>query len=192
MMQSFRNNMKIIFFILIFFFVGWMAFTLTGLDDYLMQQNRAEIRGLKYAGTVNGEPINRDVFERKVQYTVDLATSQRSGAGLSAWEIDQLAEQVWQEMVNEIILRKVYKDHQIKVSDAEVVEYVRSNPLPELRNHPELQTDGRFDYEKYLGLLADPRAASLVLELEKDARNKIPTFKLFIEIASLYKLTGGT
>ncbi|OGF97655.1 MAG: hypothetical protein A2Z86_11570, partial [Candidatus Glassbacteria bacterium GWA2_58_10] len=108
---------------------------------------------------------------------------------LSAWEIEQLADQVWNEMVNEIVFRKVYQRHQIEVTDAEVIEYIKANPLPELMRAPELQTDGRFDYDKYLAILANPQAGSLVLELERDARDKIPSFKLFLEIASLSKLT---
>jgi len=189
MMQTFRNNMKIVFFILIFFFVGWMGVTLTGLDDFLLQQSQAEIKGLKYAGIVNDESIERSAYDQRVQRTVDMATNQRGGTGLSAWEIDQLAEQVWAEMVNDIIFSKVYHRHGISVSNAEVVEYIKSNPMPELMRMPDLQTDGRFDYDKYYSLLSDPRAASLVLELERDAREKIPSFKLFLEIASLIKLT---
>jgi len=108
MMQTFRNNMKAIFFILIFFFVGWMAVTLTGFDDYIIQQNKADVRGMQYAGIVNGENISRSIFDQRIQRTVDLATSQREGASLSAWEIEQLADQVWNEMVNEIVFRKVY------------------------------------------------------------------------------------
>ena len=67
MMQTFRNNMKAIFFILIFFFVGWMAVTLTGFDDYLIQQNKAEVRGMKYAGVVNGENISRSIFRGELK-----------------------------------------------------------------------------------------------------------------------------
>jgi len=191
MMQTFRNNMKIVFFILIFFFVGWMGVTLTGLDDFLLQQSQAEIKGLKYAGTVDGNNIDRSSYDQRVQRTVDMATNQRGGAGLSAWEIDQLAEQVWSEIVNEIVFGKVYDKHRINVSDSEVVEYIKGNPLPELARLPDLQTDGRFDYDKYHSLLSDPRAASLVFELERDAREKIPSFKLFLEIASLNKITDA-
>lgn len=188
-MQTFRNNMKIVFFIIIFFFVGWMGVTLTGLDDFLLQQSQAEIKGLKYAGTVDGKSIDRAVYDQRVQRTVDMATNQRGGVSLSAWEIDQLAEQVWTELVNEIVLSKVYDKHRIAVSNAEVVEYIKGNPLPELMRMPELQTDGRFDYDKYYSMLSDPRATSFVFELERDAREKIPNFKLYLEIASLNKLT---
>lgn len=189
MMQTFRNNMKIVFYIIIFFFVGWMGVSLTGLDDFLLQQSQAEIKGLKYAGTVDGKSIDRAVYDQRVQRTVDMATNQRGGVGLSVWEIDQLAEQVWTEMVSEIVFSKVYDKHRIDVSNTEVVEYIKSNPLPELMRMPELQTDGRFDYDKYYSMLSDPRATSFVFELERDAREKIPSFKLFLEIASLNKLT---
>jgi len=191
MMTTFRDNMKIIFFVLIIFFVGWMAFTLTGLDQWLMEESRVEMRGMKYAGTVNGEPIDRTEYQRLVQNQITMVSNQRAGAGLSAWEADQVAEQVWSEIVNAKVLKDVYKTHRISSSEKEVVEYIRSNPLPELRQHPDFQTDGRFDFDKYHAFLANPRALGLVLELERDARDKIHSTKLFLEIASLYKLTNA-
>ena len=191
MMQTFRNNMKIVFYIIIVFFIGWMGITLTGLDDYLMQQNRTEVAGMKYAGSVDGQKIERTLYEQRVQNSVDMASNQRAGGSLSAWEIDQIADQVWNNLVNDIILGRIYDRRNIRVRDAEVVEYIKSNPLPELRSAPELQTDGRFDYDKYLNLLANPQAGNLVLELEKDAREKIPSLKLLVEVASLSKLTDA-
>ena len=181
--------MKIIFFILIIFFVGWMAFTLTGLDKYFVQQSREEMLGMKYAGMVNGEPITRTEYQQLVQNQITMVSNQRAGAGLSAWEADQIAEQVWSNIISERVLGDVYREHRISVSANEVVEYIRSNPLPELRQSPELQTDGRFDFDKYHALLANPRALGFVLELERDAREKIQNIKLFLEIASIYKLT---
>ncbi|MEA1996397.1 MAG: peptidyl-prolyl cis-trans isomerase [Gemmatimonadota bacterium] len=189
MMQVFRSNMKIIFYVLIFFFVGWMGVTLTGLDDFLIQESRSEMKGLKYAGIVNGEHIDRSLFQQRIQRTVDIASSRRPSGSLSAWEIDQLAEQVWSEVVNELILNEVFARHGIEVTNSEVVEYIKTNPLPELMREPQLQTDGRFDHDKYLALLSNPQATGLVLELERDAQEKIPNFKLFLEIASVYKLT---
>ncbi len=191
MMQTFRNNMKIIFYILIFFFVGWMAFTLTGLDDLLTQQSREEMQGMKYAGEVSGEKIERNSFEMRVQNTVNMASSQRASGSLSAWEIDQIADQVWNEMVNDIVLGEAYDRRSIGVNNSEIIEYIRGNPIQELRESPQLQTDGQFDFDKYLALLSNPAAANLVLELEREARQKIPSLKLFLEVGSVSKLTDA-
>ncbi len=191
MMQTFRNNMKVIFFVLIFFFVGWMAVTLTGLDEYLIQQNRQDYRGIKYAGSVGDEKIDRQLYNDRLRLAIQRVSSQRSSGGLSSWEVEQLSEQVWSEMVSDVIMGKELSSRKIGVTDGEVVEYIRTNPLPELMQEPALQTDGRFDYDKYMSALADPRMAPLVSELELDARSKIPNFKLFMEVASLYKLTDN-
>ena len=166
-----------------------MAFTLTGLDKYFVEQSREEMLGMKYAGMVNGEPITRTEYQQLVQNQITMVSNQRAGAGLSAWEADQIAEQVWSNIISERVLGDVYREHRISVSANEVVEYIRSNPLPELRQSPELQTDGRFDFDKYHALLANPRALGFVLELERDAREKIQNIKLFLEITSIYKLT---
>ena len=53
-------------------------------------------------------------------------------------------------------------------------------------NAPELQTEGRFDAEKYQRLLASPQArqSGLLLQLEQYYRSEIPREKLFDQIAS--------
>jgi peptidyl-prolyl cis-trans isomerase D len=191
MMQTFRNNMKIIFYIIIFFFVGWMAVTLTGLDEYLTQQSQEEMLGMKYAGEVAGEKIDRNSYEMRVQNTVNMASGQRASGSLSAWEIDQITDQVWGEMVNDIVLGEAYDRRSIGVLNSEIIEYIRGNPIQELRESPQLLTDGRFDFDKYLALLANPAAANLVMELERDARQKIPSLKLFLEVGSIGKLTDS-
>ncbi len=191
MMQTFRNNMKIIFYILIFFFVGWMAVTLTGLDEYLTQQSQEEMRGMKYAGEVAGQKVDRNSYEMRVQNTVNMASNQRASGNLSAWEIDQITDQVWNEIVNDIVLGEAYDRRSIGVYDSEIIEYIRGNPIQELRESPQLQTDGRFDFDKYVSLLANPAASNLVMELERDARQKIPSLKLFLEVGSLGKLTDA-
>ncbi|MEA2063070.1 MAG: SurA N-terminal domain-containing protein [Gemmatimonadota bacterium] len=191
MMTNLRDNMKIIFFILIVFFVGWMAVTLTGLDDYLIQQNREEMRGMKDAGSVDGKPIERAQYTQAVQNQVAMASDRRAGAGISSWEVDQIAEQVWTNLVTEKVMAKVLRDHRISVSTGEVVEYIKANPLPELRQQPTLLTDGQFDFDKYHAILADPQALGLVLQLEQDAREKLKNAKLFFQISALFKLTDA-
>ena len=189
MMHVFRDNMKIIFYILIFFFVGWMAFTLTGLDNYLFEQNEQEIAGSKYAGYIGGKPVPRVEYQQAVEKSVMMASNQRQGRGLAAWEIDQMADQVWNEIVAEKILSDVYRKYDISTSNPEIAEFIRSNPMQELRQIPEFQTDGRFDFEKYHAWLADPRVAGIITELETNARTQLPRTKLFVEVASLYKTT---
>ena len=95
----------------------------------------------------------------------------------------------WNQIVADKILSDVYKKYDISVSNPEIVEYIRSNPIQELRQVPEFQTDGRFDFEKYHAWLADPRVASIITELESSAREQLPRTKLFVEVASLYKAT---
>jgi len=47
---------------------------------------------------------------------------------------------------------------EIRITDAELYEYLRRYPPRELQEHPAFQTEeGEFDYQKYLQALSDPR-----------------------------------
>jgi hypothetical protein len=79
-----------------------------------------------------------------------------------------------------------YRRRGIVVSDDEVREFARYAPPPWITQAPELQTDGRFDSEKYQRLLASPQArqGGLLISLEQYYRNEIPREKLYDQIAS--------
>src|SRR5918992_1567180 len=68
----------------------------------------------------------------------------------------------------------------------EVRQFARFAPPDWLRASPELQTEGRFDPEKYRRLLTSPvaRQQGLLAGLEQDYRSQIPRPKLLEQLAS--------
>src|SRR6185503_10775369 len=77
-----------------------------------------------------------------------------------------------------------YRRRGISVTDEELREFARYAPPPFMYNNPDLQTDGRFDPQKYQRLLASPQArqGGILLALESYYRSDIPKMKLYDQI----------
>ncbi len=117
--------------------------------------------------------------------------SQRLGRQLTLDEEEQLKQDVFNQLVSEILLEQEYARRNIHVSDAEVVDAARTSPPPEFLQAPELQTDGHFDEAKYQRFLSSPmaRAQGVLSGLEALYRSEIPREKLFEQVASDVYLT---
>jgi peptidyl-prolyl cis-trans isomerase D len=85
-----------------------------------------------------------------------------------------------------MLLRQEYERRGITVTDDEILQAARFSPPPQLMQAPDLQTDGRFDPDKYQRFLRSPMAKQegLLFQLEQYYRNEIPKEKLFDQIAS--------
>src|SRR5208283_3029527 len=81
----------------------------------------------------------------------------------------------------------------ITVTDAEIIEAARTAPPPELMTAPQLQTEGKFDQEKYLRFLTSPMAKqqNILVSLEGMYRTQIPREKLFRQISMGVFITDG-
>jgi peptidyl-prolyl cis-trans isomerase D len=107
------------------------------------------------------------------------------GRGLTLDERTQIEDQAFEQLVGNILLEQEYERRGITVSDEEIQLAAQQSPPPELMQNPELQTDGRFDTEKYRRLLnsAAARQQGLLLQLENYYRTEIPRAKLFDQLA---------
>ena len=97
-----------------------------------------------------------------------------------------IEQQAFDQLVTDILLQQEYRRRGIRVSDEEVIQQARSNPPAGLLNDPTLQTDGRFDIEKYQRLLASPQArqGGILVQLENYYRSEIPRLKLEAQVRS--------
>lgn len=107
------------------------------------------------------------------------------GRGLTLDERQEIENRAFEQLVGNILLEQEYDRRGITVSDEEVRQAAQQNPPPELLQNPELQTEGRFDSEKYRRLLnsAAARQQGLLLQLESYYRSEIPRAKLFDQLA---------
>ncbi|HVE79278.1 MAG TPA: peptidyl-prolyl cis-trans isomerase [Gemmatimonadaceae bacterium] len=173
-----------------FRYVVWIVVALTFVGVFIFLDSSGLIGGERVTtGTavaeVNGEDIPYIAWEQAAQNLVERQQEQL-GRSLSLDEIERLRGQAFDQLVDETLLRQEYERRGIRVSDAEIEEAARNIPLPEFMQSAELQTEGRFDRDKYLRFLASPtaRQGGLYQYIENRYRTEIPRRKLFEQIAS--------
>jgi peptidyl-prolyl cis-trans isomerase D len=173
MMRAMRENAKWIFYILAIAFVGWMVFDvgmgLTGQGQYGTSDVVIEVDGMK---------IHAQEYQTAVTNAYEAYRQQQGTGPLTREDDEALQDQVVDDLVRRRLLLREYRRLGIGVTDREIIEAARTSPLPELLQHPDLQTDGQFDPDKYQRLLSTSADPQLLQYIEGRYREQIPQFKL--------------
>jgi peptidyl-prolyl cis-trans isomerase D len=175
-----RSSAKYIWIFLVIFFVG--GFLLAETSGLL---GRAPVTTSTAVATVNGEEILATTWYNAINQLEQQAT-QQTGRSITLDERRRLADDAFEQLVGDALLRQEYRRRGIRVSPEEISEAARYAPPPQLAQSPELQTEGRFDPDKYARFLASPaaRQEGILLQLEAYYRDQIPREKLFEQVAS--------
>ena len=176
-----RGLAKYIWILVAFVFVGgFLVYETSGL------LGRTPVTPTTAVAVVNGHEILYNQFLQRVQNEIQAAQQQAGGRSLSQDDTRRIENNVFDQMVGEILLQDEYARRHITVSDDEVRQYAQYAPPEWIRAAPELMTEGRFDPEKYQRLLASPQArqGGLLVQLEQYYRSEIPREKLFDQISS--------
>jgi len=171
MMQFFRSAAKPIILVTTIAFFIWLVYDLSGLGGGGGMLTTTSV------GKVNGESVDSRTFQAAVQQAID-ARQRQTGASLSLEEVAQVRDQVWDQFVQDYIFRAEYARHGIRATAEEVAEAIKSQPLRELAQNPEFQTDGQFDQAKYQRWLQSSAGQSFVPLLEDRYRDEIMRGKL--------------
>ena len=185
MLQSMRSAAKYIWFLLIAAFVGsFLLYQTSGLSG------RTPVTTSTAVAKVNGEEILLTTWQNAVN-NLEQSEQQRLGRGVTLDERRTLEDNAFEQLVNQVLLQQEYKRRGITVTDDEILQAARVAPPPQAAQSPELQTDGKFDIEKYRRLIASPmaRQSGMLAGLESYYRSEIPKQKLFDQIASDVYLT---
>lgn len=180
MLQGMRAATKWVWiFIAAAFVGGFLLMDTSGLIG------RSGITPTTPVATVNGEDILATQWYALTQQ-LETEETQNSGRTLTLEERERLADQAYEQLVGEVLLRQEYRRRGIKVTDEEIENAARYSPPPQLTRSPELQTDGQFDPAKYQRFLASPlaRQQGVLVQLENYYRSEIPKQKLFEQVVS--------
>jgi len=175
-----RSAAKYIWIFIVVVFVGVFLFTETsGL------LGRARITTGTAVAKVNGDEIPYTTWVQAAQQRIQQEQEGR-GRSLSLDEEEQIRNEVFNQLVQSLLLDQEYKRRGIRVTDEEIVQAAQFNPPTQFQQSPELQTDGRFDLEKYQRFLksAAARQQGLYFQLENYYRTEIPRAKLYEQVAS--------
>ena len=182
MLQSMRSAAKYIWIAVAVFFVG--GFLLLDTSGLLGAGGGGITNGTTVA-SVNGRDIPYATYANATQ-TLAQQEEQQRGRALSLDERRQTDSVAFEQIVSDILLQQEIRRRGITVTDEEIVQAAQFSPPPQLLESAELQTEGRFDPEKYRRFLQSPsaRQTGLLAQLEQYYRSEIPRQKLFMQVAS--------
>jgi peptidyl-prolyl cis-trans isomerase D len=176
MMAQMRKNTKIIMIATALAFAALMLFE-WGMDA----SGRSAAAGGE-AGSVNGQIIPFDQYNLVFRNLYDQAQAQQE-LPLTSLQIKQLEDQAFQELVTQVLIEQELDRRGIRVTDQEIVNAAQFSPPPQFASQPALQTDGRFDLQKYQQFLAS-QPEGFLLELEAYYRDVIPRSKLLRQVSA--------
>lgn len=180
MLQAMRSTAKYIWIFIVIAFIG--GFLLVESSGLL---GRDTVSPTTAVATVNGDDILATTWTALTQQLETQQTSQ-GAQSITLDERARLSDQAFNQLVNDLLIQQEIERRGITVTDDEIAEAARSSPPPQLVQSPELQTNGQFDYQKYLRFLASPAARSggLLSQLESYYRTEIPKQKLFEQVTA--------
>ncbi len=187
MLKTMRKNTKIVLWIVMAAFMGTIVFA------WGMQYTASE-QVKNYVARVNGEKITADEY---LFYFDRLARQWETQNPQSELPEDQRAKlhyDAWREMLRNEIMQQQVERYGLGVIDGEVVEFLQKYyyAVPELMQLEVFQTNGQFDYNKYLAIMnsKDPAAGPFWAQIEALVRPKILEFKLSNAIFSTARVSN--
>jgi peptidyl-prolyl cis-trans isomerase D len=179
-LQQMRGLAKYIWVLVALVFVGgFLLYETSGL------MGRTPVSTTTAVAVVNGHEILYRDYMARVQNQIQ-AEQQRDQRSLTQDDQRRIENAVFDQMVNDVLLSDEYRRRGVVVTDDEVREFARYAPPPWITSAAELQTDGRFDPQKYQRLLVSPQArqGGLLVQLENYYRTEIPREKLYDQVSS--------
>ena len=189
MLSQLRKRVKVIMFFVAISFVA--GFLLNEVWQMLRSRTPRSSWEKGIVGKVGKKTITRDEYFNTVEYFAYRYLKENKLREISETERENIHSQAWQYLISEKIWQDILKQEKIKITAEEVNEIVRFNPPPELRNHPDLMTDGEFDQEKYLNVLANPANQEYFSLYVRDLIDMLPKEKLRIDVNAMYRITSG-
>ncbi len=178
MMRTMRASAKWIMGAVAISFVGWLVFDV-GMDV----GGRGGSTFTDVIARVNGQKIDVQTFYGAVRN----AQEQQRAAGSPILTMDDqrdLEDQVLEMIVQQVALQDELERRGIAVTDEEIREAARNQPLPEMLQVPEFQTEGQFDLSKYQRYLQSQQDLGFLLAIEARYREEIPRLKLYERLTS--------
>jgi peptidyl-prolyl cis-trans isomerase D len=142
-------------------------------------------------GTIDGVSIQLRTYQSMVQSQIE-NQQRETGRSLSAEEVEEVRNAVWDELVQQRALEREYQDRHLSVTPEEIAAAIQESPPSEVLTAPTFQTDGKFDPAKYQRWLRSAEAGQVIPLLEAQYRDQLRRSKLFrVVTADVYVSDPG-
>jgi peptidyl-prolyl cis-trans isomerase D len=169
MLQTLRNNTKIILWITVIAFVGLIVLV-WGADLQFGQPDPGTI------GQVNGQTIPYQYYQRVLNEQIRAFRAQQDRE-LTFEDERRLSQQTWDLLINDALVSQAAAKQGVPVTDAEIVFWAQTNPPPEAMQSPQFADEqGNFDVQRYHASLQQQPAQWVWYE--RRLRSQLPADKL--------------
>lgn len=181
LMKLLRERTHVVMIFLVIAFVG-----LIGLEWGADMTGRGP-GGQNAVGSINGELVSYEEirFEVERQQEID---RQQQGGSVDEFRRREIINEVWDRRIDLTLLEQSIGQQGISVTDAEILEAIRTNPPEYVRQQEMFRTDGEFDQTKYIQALNDPAVEGWTF-LEDQYRMLLPRQKLVNRVVSGARVT---
>lgn len=184
-MNAMRDKMHIILIILVLAFVGTIVF-----DWGMNYLGRRGVRGMPQQGiigSVNGKSISYEYFTQQLQQEY-LRIRELTGSEPDMARMKEARDDVWERIVDQILVEQEIKKNNISVTDKEIVYIIKTRPPEFLKSHPQFLTDEKFDIKKYQDAINNPKVDWS--EIENFVRLSQPSRKIQNIIGSTIRVSS--
>ncbi|TFH65739.1 MAG: hypothetical protein E4G91_01375 [Candidatus Zixiibacteriota bacterium] len=188
MMQILRENTKIIIVIIVIAFVATIVFA-WGMD---FTGGGGSGRAPQNAvGEVNGIEIPLVSFNRATDQVIENERTKDPEKEIEESDYRQARQKVWNESVASLIQQSQIEKKGIHLTDPELVDFIRRYPPEEVQQAQDFQTNGQFDYQKYIAAMSDQRYSNMWPQVEMLMRGRLSNFKLLEYIGSMVRVSDA-
>ena len=173
MFKALRRMIVPIIIIVLFFFAGMIV-----LEWGMGFSSRQSFQNTNLAAIINGEEITWQDYNRTYNNLVQAEVQKAPDQELSDNLKRQLHLNAWQQIVHDRLIMQQVKNFDIIVSAEEIYSFLKFSPPPELQATASFQTDGNFDYQKYINAMADPQAEAFWASIEPIIVSEIKKIKI--------------
>lgn len=129
-------------------------------------------------GKVDGHRIMIQEYQTALQESYQAQRQQLGTQELDDAFVEYVQEQTWQQMVDQILIAQELRKMGLSATENEIIYVLRNIPPPGIRQFPEFQTDGIFDYQKYEAAMLYPELAEFWISMEQQLFAWLPQEKL--------------
>ncbi len=173
LMTQIRNNLSKMFAVLAVFFILYMVLD-WGMD---LAGMRGQQGNQETVGKVDGKEIDFREFSEAVRRAEEMQKKQ-SNTDIDDETERQIRSQVWNQMVDNILLDQAMDKFGIKVTDQEIVDWVQGPNPPEMLVNQFKDSTGTFRRDAYYAAMRDPQNRQAWVQVDQVLREQRKQEKL--------------
>jgi len=187
-MTKIRENLSTFFSIFAGVFVVYIVLD-WGMDITGRKRSKSMAESQEI-GKIDGQPILAKDFAEMVRRALDNQKKQ-TDSELDDNQQRAIRDQIWNQLVDQALYDKEIERLGIKVTDQEVIDWVRGDNPPDFLKQQFIDSTGTFNRQQYDAIIMDPRNKAIMVQVEDALRKQRLREKLQSIITASVQVSEG-